>query len=223
MLSNTKRSSAPAIAFPSSFTTNNISKLSTSPSIKVPHTSDWIFQDFFNVIQEGQQAQAKATIEDLLLPPSNITDPSVVDSSCLLFNEMALVNHYYPSSSSSSSSDGRLSLPELIHNASNSDDSGVEEDDEISSSSVVVADFSNRTFFAPPILIESNISCSTSESEDIPYYPIKESRDTTSSFHPSLQLSAKRRRRVTARFTATASFIVSSTTKKFINYFKRHL
>ncbi|CEP19036.1 hypothetical protein [Parasitella parasitica] len=157
-----------SIIFPSA---SIMSKLAACPTTKLPETTDWIFQDFFNTMLSGEDLLTTSSQMAELLPQEKLTDATLLD---LLESAISDESSESWHDSKIHTTDDQLSLPDLEDMSSRSSNSDEEEDND--DDMVMIKEHYHGVTFhldltkfsnIAPVLIESTISsCTTMSSEE---------------------------------------------------------
>ncbi|KAL9557700.1 hypothetical protein MBANPS3_001247 [Mucor bainieri] len=174
-----------SITFPSA---SNMSKLSACPTTKLPQATDWIFQDFFNTMLNGDDLLTPSIQIAELFPQEKLTEATfnLLQST---FSDDCYEAWHDNNQSCTTMTDDHISLPDLEDPAKNSscsimissDDEDEDEDEEQEQDLDMLENQIHGVTFqsdllqlsnVAPVLIESTISSCTTMS----------SRKSTSSF-----------------------------------------
>lgn len=216
-----------SITFPSA---SKMSKLSACPTTKLPQATDWIFQDFFNTMLNGDDLLTPSTQIAELFPQEKLTEATFNLLQSTFSDDCYEEWHSNNKNICTTMTDDQLSLPDLEDNSKSSssiissddddDDEEEEEEEQIDDQDgMMMEDHNNGVIFqsdlaevsnVAPVLIESTISsCTTMSSEDAMSF--RQSIDTN---NISLnQILTKRKS--TSSFSSLKSFMsVFHTNKK---------
>ncbi|KAF1807435.1 hypothetical protein V8B55DRAFT_1465708 [Mucor lusitanicus] len=200
-----------SITFPSA---SNMSKLSACPTTKLPQATDWIFQDFFNTMLNGDDLLTPSIQIAELFPQEKLTEATfnLLQST---FSDDCYEAWHDNNQSCTTMTDDHISLPDLEDPAKNSscsimnssDDEDEDEDEEDQDLDMLENQIHGVTFQSDllqlsnvaPVLIESTISSCTTMSS----VSFRQSMDTTN--HSINQKLTKRKS--TSSFSSFKSFM----------------
>ncbi|KAG2206170.1 hypothetical protein INT46_007165 [Mucor plumbeus] len=210
-----------SIKFPSA---SNMSKLSACPTTKLPQATDWIFQDFFDTMLNGDDLLTPSTQIAELFPQEKLTEATFNLLQSTFSDDCYEEWHNNNKNTCTTMTDDQLSLPDLEDNSKNSSNISSsdeeEEEEQVDDQDITrMKDHNNSVTFqsdltelsnVAPVLIESTISsCTTMSSEDAMSF--RQSIDTNNiSLNQTLA-----KRKSTSSFSSLKSFMsVFHTNKK---------
>lgn len=203
---------ADSITFPSA---SNMSKLSACPTTKLPQATDWIFQDFFNTMLNGDDLLIPSIQIAELFPQEKLTDATfnLLQST---FSDDCYEAWHDNNQSCTTMADDHISLPDLEETTKNSsssimissDDEEDDDEEEENQELDMLEDHIHGVTFqsdllqlsnVAPVLIESTISSCTTVSS----VSFRQSMDTASiSVNQALT-----KRKSTSSFSSFKSFM----------------